>query len=405
MLDKDALKGIKVVEFTWVLAGPWTTKVIGDCGGTVVRIESRKRPCLLRLSPPYKDGVPGLNRTGLWAAVNANKYSMTLDLNHPRAAEVLRKLIAWSDIVTETFTPGTAKRWGLDYEALCQIKEDVIFLQASIQGQTGPHSRQPGFGVLATALVGITGITGWPDRPPVLPFSGYTDTILPLFGAAALLGALDYRRRTGKGQHLDISQYEAALQFIAPLLLDYTVNGREAGRQGNTCSFAAPHGIYPCRGEDRWCAIAISTDEEWQAFCKATGELPWTKEERFRTLVNRKQHEEELNRLVSDWTQELTAEELMRRLQRAGVPAGVVESCEDMLKDPQLKFRDNFWWLEQKEVGAFPTFGEPFLLSETPARPRRPAPLIGEHTEYVCRELLGIPEKEYAELLAAKVFE
>ncbi len=403
-MDKDVLKDVKVVEFSWILAGPFCTKAIADFGGTVVRVESLKRPELLRVSPPYKDGIPGVNRAGWFATLNANKLSISLDLNHPKAGHVVKGLVEWADIVTENFVPGTAKRWGIDYESLRKIKDDIIFLQASIQGQTGPNSLQPGFGIQATALVGMTEITGWPDRPPALPYSGYTDMILPLFGSVSLLGALEYRRRTGKGQHLDISQYETAAQFIAPLLLDYTVNGREASRLGNVCRHAIPHAAYPCKGEDRWCVIAVSNDEEWRAFCKVIGEPLWTKEDRFCTLLGRKQNEEELNRLVSEWTRGFAAEEVMTMMQSAGVPAGVVETFKDILNDPQLKSRGNFWLMDHKEIGAIPQFGEPFVLSHTPARGRTSSPLLGEHTEYVCKELLNMSEGEYVGLLLDDVF-
>ena len=350
VVEKEAMKGVKIAEFAWLVAGPLCAKPLVDHGATVVRIESIRRPDMNRLMPPYKDGIPGVDRAGHYATWNANKYSMALNLAHARAPEVIMKLVGWADIVTENFAPGTAKRLGLDYESLKEIKEDIIFLQASIQGQTGPHSRQPGFGIMASALVGLHGITGWPDRPPVLTFGGYSDLILPEFGCASLLAALDYRRRTGKGQWIDLSQYECAAQFIAPLILDYIVNGKVAERMGNACPYAAPHGAYPCKGEDRWCVIAVFSDAEWDAFCRAIGKPAWTKEERFRTLVGRKQNEDDLNNLVSEWTKDCNAEEVMTRLQDAGVAAGVVESPEDLFKDPQLKSRNNFWLLEHKAI-------------------------------------------------------
>jgi len=398
-----ALDGVRVVDFSWYLAGPMVTEYIAAHGGTVVTIESRKRMAL-RTASPFKDGIPGENTSGAFAYYNPNKYSMLLDFRHPRAMEVVRKLVAWADVVAENFSPGTMEGLGLGYEQLRKIKPDIIMLCTSNLGEPGPWSRLRGFGYNLTAFSGFAHFTGWPDREPafVLP---YTDLIAPRLGAIALIAALEYRRKTGKGQLLDISQLEAGSHFLAPFILDYSVNGRRGERSGNTCSYAAPHGVYQCQGEDRWCAIAVFTDSEWGALCQVIGHPEWTADSRFSTLDNRKENGLLLDELIGEFTASFGAEEVEAMMQAADIPAGVVKTGEDLCQDPQLNERHNFWRMEHKEIGHFRHMGQLFNLSKTPAEPRMPAPCLGEHTEYVCKELLGTADEEFVELLVDGVFE
>lgn len=375
-----------------------------DCGATVVRIETISHVDSLRIAQPFKDDIPGVNRSGLWANYNRNKYSITLNLNRPQGINVTKRLISWADVVVESFTPGTMKKWGLDYENLKRINPSIIMLSTCMQGQTGPHSRHPGYGFQMVALSGIAQVTGWPDREP-LSLYAYTDLIAPPLGVAALAAALDYRRRTGKGQYLDLSQYEASVHFIAPLALDYTVNGHVAERAGNSCPYAAPHGAYPCRGKDRWVVIAVFSDEEWKAFSRVIGNPEWTKNTKFSTLLNRRKNEDELDRLVGEWTRSFTAEEVMTMLQSEGVAAGVVQNAEDIQNDPQFKYRHHLQKLEHPEIGWHSCDSLPFQLSETPAELKTSAPCLGEHTHYVFTKMLNISDKEFVELDAAGAFE
>jgi benzylsuccinate CoA-transferase BbsF subunit len=223
----------------------------------------------------------------------------------------------------------------------------------------------------------------------------YTDYLTPPLAVADIVAALDRRRRTGEGQFLDISQLEAGLHFLATPLLDYAVNGRAPEKMGNADPCAAPHGIYRCQGEDRWCAIAVFTDAEWTRFCPAVDHPEWQCDRRFSTLASRKENEAELNRLVETWTSGHAAEEIMTRLQAAGVAAGVVQNARDIYEDPQLAHRGFFWKMEHHEMGPFTHLGEPALLSETPATPELPAPCLGEHTEMICKELLGMDDEEF----------
>ena len=279
----------------------------------------------------------------------------------------------------------------------------IIMLSTSMQGQTGPYFNHPGSGHKLTALAGFSNILGWPDRSPGW-MEAYTDFIAPRYNIIAIMAALEYRRRTGKGQYLDMSQYEAGIQFMAPLVLDYAVNKRIANRMGNQCSYAAPHNAYRCQGEDRWCAIAVFTYAGWQSFCEVIGNPALAEDPRFVTLLARKENEEELDKLVNEWTISRSAEEVMNMMQAAGVAAGVVATGEDLLDhDPQFKHRQTFVELEYPGIGKYRTqIGAHFMLSKYTCE-LKPAPLLGEHNEYVFKEILGMPDDEYDKLVKEEV--
>lgn len=397
---------LKVADFSWAAVGPLTSKYLADFGATVVKVESRTRPDATRVMEPFKDNIAGLNRSGFFTIYNSNKYSLALNLNSPRAKEVITTLVSWADIMIESFTPSVKERWGLSYEGVKQIKPDIIMLSTSNQGQTGPHAQHPGYGTQLLSLAGIGYTTGWPDREPSSPFGAYTDYIAHRYSVVALMSALIYRYRTGKGQYIDLSQYEASIQFLAPLVLDYTVNGKIAERKGNRCDYAAPHGTFRCRGEERWCVIAVFGDEEWHSLCQVMGKPNLAYDPRFATLLVRKENEAELEKIIGAWTINFTPEELMISLQEAGVPAGVVENGQDLVeRDPQLKARRHFQKLEHCEMGECLYDKLPFRLSRTPYELRRAAPCLGQDTEIICREILSLPEDKFVELLQEGVFE
>ncbi len=392
-MTRQLLEGIKVVDFTWHLTGPLSTKALSDAGAEVIHVESRKRPDIQRVGAKF----------GSFNQYNSSKLGITLNLSTPEGLELVKRLIARADIVAENFAGGAMERMGLGYEELKKVKPDIIMCSSCMQGQTGPHARHPGSGHKLTALAGFNHITGWPDREPGY-IEAYTDFIGPRFNIIAILAALDYRRRTGKGQYLDMSQYENAIHFIGGLVLDYEVNKRVLGRKGNRCDYAAPHNAYRCQGEDRWCTIAVFTHEEWQSFCRVIGEPEWTHDLKFATLLNRKQNEAELDSYVEEWTVNRTAEEVMTKMQSAGVPAGVVETGEDLLdKDLQFKYRQTFVELEHPEGGKYRTqTGPHFKLSKVPFQLKR-APRLGEHNEYVFKGILGLSDEKYDRLVEEKV--
>jgi benzylsuccinate CoA-transferase BbsF subunit len=400
-----ALQNVVIVNFGWVLAAPVTSKYLADLGATVIRVESVHRPDPLRTSTPYQDNIPGVNRSAYHALYNANNYSMALNLKHPKGIDIAKRLVGKSDVVMENFTPGSMKRLGLSYEEIKEIKPDIIMISLSMQGQTGPYAGHLGFGNQLTGLSGFTHITGWPDRNPVQPYAGVTDACTPSLGAAAVIAALLYRRRTEKGQYLDLSQNEASIHYLAPLMLDYFTSGRIASRSGNRCDHAAPHAAYPCQGDDEWCAIAVFNDQEWQAFCQALGNPEWAQKAEFSTLLGRKRNEEELNALTAEWTGKHSAEEVMHLMQAAGVAAGVVKAPADLLEDPQLNHRKHFWNMKHSELGDYLHLGQSFQLSQTQVEGRMAAPILGEHTEYVCTKIMNMSDSEFMELLQEGVFE
>ena len=406
MLDK-ALDGINVLDFCWVAAGPMGTKYLAEFGATVVRVESAKRPDTLRRAAPFKDGVAGINRSAYFANQNPNKHGITIDMSHPRAKELVLRAVTWADLVTENFTPGTMERWGLGYADLEKVNPRIIMFSTSMLGRGGPLATQPGFGPVLSSLAGLTHITGWPDRDPVNPYGAYTDFIVPRFAVASILAAIDYRRRTNKGMHLDMSQLEASIHFSAPFVLDYAVNKREQGRRGNRELGIAPHGVYPCQGEDRWIAIACTTDEQWQTlrllmFPDGQG---WPHEERFSTLLGRKSSEDDLDKLIGQWTAGWDDRVLMDTLQGAGVPAGMVNDARDLFEDPQLKYRQHFQYLEHPEIGVYATDRSELDLSRTPGSLDWAAPLLGQHTEQVLTEIFGLSTEEYRSLKEDGVLE
>lgn len=400
-----ALEGIKVLDFSWVITGPLATKYMGDHGATVIRIESMQRLDIIRAYPPYAGGKPGINRGGGFTPLNSNKYGMTLNLNKPKGRELARKLVAWADVVVENFMAGQMERWELGYDEMAKINPKIIMIRASLQGQTGPFAIQAGYGTMLQGSAGFTNYVAWPDRAPTGSTVPYTDFPSAWTVAIAIMAALEYRRRTGKGQCIDLSQLEASVPFFAPAVLDYTVNKHIPPAMGNRYPYVAPHGAYRCQGDDRWCAIAVFTDKEWQSFCEATGKPELAHDPRFATVLARKKNEDELDRMVEEWTANYPPEEVMAKMQAAGVPAGLVENGQDLHLDPQLQHRHHFWMLSHTEMGVTAYDGPSFRLSKTPAELNMPAPCLGQHNDYVCREILKMSDAEFVALLGEGVFE
>jgi benzylsuccinate CoA-transferase BbsF subunit len=379
---------------------------MSDYGATVLKIEGRTRIDLQRTSGFFKDRkIPDTVNSGSnFNTINTGKMSIAVNLSRPRGIELAKRFAAWADVVIENFAGGVMNRLGLGYEALRQVNPDLIMLSSCMMGQTGPNAWLGGLGTNLAALGGINHMTGWPDREPQ-SVGPYTDFIAPNFNVLAILAALEHRRRTGKGQYIDVSQYENTIHMVAPLLLDYQVNGRLVSREGNRQTQAAPHGTYRCRGEERWCTIAVISDDEWAAFCQVTGHPAWIADPRFATLARRKENEDELNALVETWTSHYTPEEVMTVLQGSGVAAGIVETAEDMMEhDLQLRYRRFFTAIQHPEVGVYRASRPAFILSKAPIEVTR-APLLGEHNEYALKEILKLSDDEMAELVVAGALE
>ena len=318
--------------------------------------------------------------------------------------DLVKKLIAWADVLVESFSPGVMKRFGLDYASVRELNPGLVYASTSMFGQSGPYHQYAGFGHHAAAITGFDLITGWPDRAPSGVFWAYSDHVAPQMLVSAILVALLEKRRTGHGQHIDQAQNESALQFLGTPLLDYAANGRIAERIGGRDPYAAPHGAFPCRGEDRWCAIAVFTDEEWRLFCQTMEQPQLAGDPRFAALADRKANEDELEALVGQWTSQFEPFALMDLLQDAGIEAGVVQTAEDLHNDTQLRHRRHFLELEHPVMGRVCVDALPPKFSLTPARQQSPPPCLGEHNAYVCTEILQIPDEELADLFEREVF-
>jgi benzylsuccinate CoA-transferase BbsF subunit len=405
-MEKAVFKDLKIAAFNWAMVGPLTLKFFADYGATVVRVETSLRPCVTRTSAPFKDNVPGLNRSGYFNHFSANMMSLSLNMNSPLGLGVAKDLIAWADVVMENFTPGVMDKWGLGYEALKEINPDIIMVRQNGFGIEGPYKNLAAFGMILAAIAGIPQYIGWPDRGPLpVGVGAYTDCISPRFASAALIAALEYRDKTGKGQLIDLAQFETALYFLMPGLLDAAVNQREPARNGNAVSYAVPHNVYPCHGKERWCTIAVNNEAQWAALCKGIGRKDLASDPRFDCLQHRKENEKELDALIEEWTIGRAPEDAMQILQAAGVPAGIVENSADIFDDPQLRARGLFWPMEHNEIGLFNHLGSSMVLSKTPAQASKPSPCMGEHNEYVLTKILGKTDEEFLELLAAGVLE
>lgn len=404
--SRQVLTGVKVLDFGWALVGSLNTKQLADFGAEVVRVESIHNLDLTRTSQTVSISKPNdPNDKPIFTHYNTSKYGITLNLKHKDARKVVDRLIRWADVVTANFAPGVLDKLGFNYEYVSKIKPDIIMAEGSIYGQTGPFSKLRGGDPQGSALSGYYYQTGWPDRGPVAPYAPYGDLIVPFFLAMAIIAALKYKHRTGKGQYIDASMLEVDVHNLTPFILDWQINKHLQTRNGNRIPYASPHGVFPCKGDDRWCAIAVFTDNEWQAFCHVIGNPSWTKEARFDTLKSRKNNEDELEKMVAEWTQQRSAEEIMQKLQEAGVAAGIVQNAQDIIEnDPHLKERELLVPLKHPVLGVHNHPNPPYKLSKTPAQIRT-SPCLGEHTEYVCTKLLGMSDEEFVELLGKGVFE
>ena len=396
---------VKIADFSTSVVGPAAARVLADYGATVVRVESRTHVDVLRVTAPYMGKKPGVNRSGFFNNFNAGKYSLCLNLRMPKALEIAKRLVQWADVVIETFRPGIMKRWGLDYETLVKIKPDIIMASSTMLGQSGPDKAYRGFGQHGAAIAGWGSTLAYPDDAAVVPFSAYTDYIGTRYLAIAVIAALEYRRRTGKGQYIDNSQVEGSIDFLAQGVLDYSANQRLPQRLENRDPYSAPHGAYRCQGQDRWCVIAVATDEEWARFCSVIGHPSWTADPKFKTLPERKKNEDELDRRVQSWTEKHPPERVVEMLQGGGVAAALVANSKDLAQDSQLAHRKHYVDLEHSEIGPHGYENFAFKLSKTPGAPRTAAPCLGEHSAYVCTEILGLSDEEFVQLLTEGVLE
>jgi crotonobetainyl-CoA:carnitine CoA-transferase CaiB-like acyl-CoA transferase len=403
-IPRQPWAGLRLLEFGSGVAAPMTTRYFVEYGATCIHVESTSRPDVIRLysTHPLDPSLAPFEGSVLFANVNAGKHSVTLNMKRPEARDLALRLVDWADALVENYAPATLPRWGLGTEELARRRPDLVVLRSSMWGSHGPHADYPGYGPQGTALSGYLFLTGWPDRDPAFPYGTVTDTVAPRYSAAALAAALLYRRRTGHGVIVDVSQIEVALFTLSPWLLDYAVNGRVGERAGNRSSLGAvPHGVFPTLGADRWIAIAIWTDEEWAQLCRIMG-MPATP---FPTNEERTAAVSEVEALVGGWTAGREGQELAELLQSKDIEACPVQDFADVVNDPQLRSRDHFVVLDHPVIGRHRYERSSFRMNASTGTIASPGPTLGQHTDSVLREILGLTEAELGQLRSAGVLD
>lgn len=390
--------GLRVADFAWVGVGPLISKFLADHGATVVHVESSTAPDVLRLGPPFRDGVAGIDNSQFMANFNSSKLGLAANLSTGEGREIARKLVAWADVVVESYTPGTMAKWGLDYASISQGRPDLVMLSTCLRGQTGPERAYTGFGGQGAAMAGIHALTGWPDRAPAGPWGAYTDFINPRFGIAALSSALMHRARTGRGQYLDLSQVEVGAHFIEPVLLDYTVNGRVWPAMGHNSIYECPHGVFATDGHERYIAISVATETQWQALCAIA---PLADFAGLQALAQRQAKKQPIEDALRAWCAPQEGFALAERLRAAGVPASMVLRPTDLYEDAQLAHRGFFVTLEHSNMGPTPYDGPVTHFSDTPAILRKAAPCLGEDSHAILTGILGYSEDDVARFAEA----
>ena len=385
-------EGLKVADLSWIAAGPLVSKDLANLGATVIRVETEARLDTLRWIPPHLPHASPMSAGHPMANMNQSKLGLGLNFTIPEAKAVIDRMIEWADVVVENYTPGTADRLGFGYERVRALNPGAVMLSSCMRGQTGPEARHTGFGLHGACLGGFAAITGWPDRPPHVPWGAYTDFISPRYALSAVGAALHHRNRTGQGQYIDLSQIEASIHFLAPLVLEYRDSGRVRTQAGLSSERAAPHGVYRTAGIERFCAVAVETDEQWEDLCSAVPEL--------HTVGDRRTELAAADEILAAWLAPRDGFEAARELRDAGVPAYAALRASDFYADPNLVAREFFIELEHGAIGTMTFDGPVTLFSATPARPWRAGPLVGEHTQQVMSELLGFSEDQITALAA-----
>ncbi len=396
--SQGPLRGIRIADFTWAWAGSHATELLALLGAEVIKIESMQRIDFVRLRS-FTTGQEfiGVDESTVFNDLNLAKLSIKLNLSKPEAIELAKKLVSLSDLVTQNMRPGVMERLGLGYEALKEVKPDIIYLSSSARGATGPERGYSGYAPNFAAISGLSHVTGIPDGWP-LSLAGEIDLGSAVTSTFAILAALNYHLRTGEGQHIDLSSSDSMSVLIGDVLMDYLANGRVQSRKGNLDEFMAPHNCYRCKGEDEWVSIAVATGEEWAALCEVLGNPGWAKEQRFLTASARWQNQEELDRLIEQWTRNYSHYEVMEMLQEAGVAAMPCFNAEEVYKNPHLNYRQCWAKVVHPLIGEQVVLTPPWKLSATPVKVSSAAPLFGQHSSYVFRELLGMTDEEISRL-------
>jgi benzylsuccinate CoA-transferase BbsF subunit len=398
-MAKPPLSGIRVADFTWVWAGPYCTLQLAHMGAEVIRIETKTRPCVTRMLPPWPNGVfDGVNKSGYFNQYNQGKKSLSLNFKHPEAKDVAWRLIRMSDVVINNFAAGVMDKMGFSYEEIKKVKPDIIMISLSGYGDTGPYREYVAYGPAQVPLSGLSSLTGYKGFPPMHAGFSYADPNAGVHGAFAILTALIHRHKTGEGQFIDMSQWECAMDLLAEGLLEYTFNGREPERSGNRDPFMAPHGIFKCVDLpekvmdvtiDQWVSIVCATDDEWARLARAIGRPELADDPRFKTFAARKKNEDEAEAIITEWTSKRRVAYVVDILQSAGVAATACADNKYLTEDPHLNARGYFVDLKHPEVGVMRHCGIPWRMSGTPCEVKAPAPCLGQHTDELLTGLFG----------------
>jgi crotonobetainyl-CoA:carnitine CoA-transferase CaiB-like acyl-CoA transferase len=393
------LKGIRVIACTWGWAGSWTGSILADMGAEVIKVESKRKLDNNRWH--FKLGAAGGVNSGEFNFTNRGTKSITLNMRKPGAVKVFKELVKISDVIITNYTPRVMPSWGLDYKVLKAVKPDIILVSLPGFGSSGPNKDYVAYGPTIQAASGMTFSHGHVGEDPILAGANPADPAGGMWGALGVVAALNYRDRTGLGQNVDVAQSEGITSYLPEIIMEYSMNRRMRPRMGNRDEIMAPHSIYPCKGKDKWVAIAVGTDEEWKAFCKAIGKTNLIKDERFADQFSRWQNQDELDNIISSWTKDFTHYEVMNKLQKAGVAAGASLNVEELINDPHVKARGVYIEQNHPEAGKSTVFRSPWTSALTATNP--PAPCLGQHNGYVFKTLLGMSDNEITKLTEEEV--
>lgn len=400
------LSGIRILDFSWGGAGPFATKAMADHGAEVIKIETSTHYDFPRTMGPYSEKKKGINRSAYFSNRNSSKLGTALNLKNKEAVALAKKLVPSCDLVVNNFRAGVLEKLGLGFQDCAELRSDVIYVSMPMQGSGGPQAGYSGVGHTLNVLGGIFGVTGYKDGLVVGPGTNFPDhSVNPGHALTAIMAALVYRKRTGLGQYIEISQLESTINLLGPYILDCSLNGVNPTPEGNTSKAAAPYGAFPCKNQE-WIAISVSSDAQWNGLSKVAAGQAWAGQSKFATSALRLAAADELNKAVGDWTKQADAYTLMNELQGAGVSAGVVQTAKDLVeRDPQLALRGQFVKMsDHPEMGPTVYNGVPYKLSRTPGRIRHSAPTLGQHNEVVFKEMLGLDNAEFERLEQAGVF-
>ncbi len=401
-MSRISLKGYRIVDFGWVWAGTMLGSVLADYGAELIKIESRRRVDGTRLGKVFEIGNT-LEVNPWFHNLNRGKRSVTIDFTRPEGAQLVKQLVRQSDAVIENFNPGVLQKHGLAYDSLAKENPRIVMVSIASAGQQGPWRDVVTYAPTVSALSGLESVIGYPDGKVLGLWHAYGDFTASIYGLFSLLVALYHSRRTGKGQYIDLSQLEAGSSLLGEMQLELQMTGKCPVPKGNRNPVLAPHGFYPCKGDDKWVSIAVGNEQEWQAMCEAMESPPWGKDKRFASLKGRLGNLDELDKLVASWTVGRTNYEVMQLLQAHGVAAAPCLNKGEVFLDPHLSEREICAPVEHPMTGTEWLYCVPWREDGNKTKPEKPAPLLGQDNDYVFKELLHLPDAEISRLTEEKV--